>query len=223
MAWRAVGRKSAYKALQLGNLLRGLLVLVLNQLLHQLAGLVPEVVVADVHLYLAVVYVDDVRAHVVQEVPVVAHDEHGALVVHEEVLQPDDALQIQVVGRLVEEDDVRLAEQRLGEQHLDLEPAVEVGHEGVVELCGHAEAVQDAPGVALGLPAAKLGVLLLQLAGADAVLVGEVGLVVDGVLLLAYVVEALVAHYDGVHDRVLVVHALVLLEHAHARLGVDVD
>ena len=146
--------------------------------------------------------------------------EHGALVVHEEILKPDDALQIEVVRGLVEQDYVRLAEERLCQQHLDLQPAVQVGHHSVVVLRVHAEAVQYSASVALGLPAAQLGVLLLELAGTDAVFIGEVRLLVDGVLLFADVVEALVAHYDSVHNRVLVVHALVLLEHAHAGLGV---
>ena len=82
------------KVLQLLNLLLGLLVLILYQLLDELAGLVPEVVVADVHLYLAVVDVNDVGADVVEKIAVVADDKDGALVVHQEVLQPDDACKV---------------------------------------------------------------------------------------------------------------------------------
>ena len=70
-----------------------------------------------------------------------AHNQYSALVVHEEVLEPDYALQIEVVRRLVEEHDVRLAEERLREQDLDLEPAVKIAHQGVVELRVHAEAI----------------------------------------------------------------------------------
>ena len=43
----------------------------LDELLHQLGGLVPEVVVAHVHFDLVVVDVHDVGAHGVEEVPVV--------------------------------------------------------------------------------------------------------------------------------------------------------
>ena len=46
---------------------------------------------------------------------------------------------------------------------------------------------------------------------------------IEGLLLLADVVEALVAHDDGVHDVVGVVGVLILLEHRHAGLGQDGD
>ena len=209
--------------MQFFNLLLGLFVLVLYELLYELAGLVPEVVVADVHLYLAVVYVHDVRADVVEEVAVVADHEDGTLVVHEEVLEPDDALEVEVVRGLVEQDDVRLAEERLGEQDLDLEPRVHVCHERVVEGGVHAEALEYLAGVGLGLPAAELCELLLELGGADAVLVREVCLFVDGILLLAALIEPHVAHDDSVEHGVGVVHALVLLEHGHAGLRVHID
>ena len=152
-----------------------------------------------------------------------AHDQDRALVVHEEVLEPDHALEVEVVRRLVEQDDVRLAEERLSQQDLDLEAGVHVAHQRAVELRVHAEALEYAARVALGLPAAQLRELLLELAGADAVLVREVGLLIDGVLLLAALVEAHVAHDDRLEHRVVVVHVLVLLEHGHAGLGVHVD
>ena len=152
-----------------------------------------------------------------------AHHQHRAVVVHEEVLQPDHAGQVQVVGGLVQQDDVRLAEQGLGQQHLDLLPGVHGGHHGLMKLHGDAEALQQLRRVALRLPAAQLGVLLLQLRRPQPVLVVEVRLFVDGVLLLADVVERHVAHDDGLQNGVLVVHGLVLLQHAHTGLGVDVD
>ena len=98
-----------------------------------------------------------------------AHDEDGALVVHEEVLEPYDAREVEVVRGLVEQDDVRLPEEGLGEQHLDLEPAVELRHGRIVELRADAEAAEYPAGVALGLPAAELGEFLLELARAQAV------------------------------------------------------
>ena len=50
------------EVLQLLDLFFVLAVLILDHALHQLAGLVPELVVADVHLDLAVVDVNDVGA-----------------------------------------------------------------------------------------------------------------------------------------------------------------
>jgi hypothetical protein len=138
-----VGGEAADEGLQLLYLLFGLLVLVLGQLLYKLAGFVPEVVVAHVHLYLAVVYVHDVGADVVEEVAVVAHHQHRALIVHEKVFQPHHGGEVQVVGGLVQQYDVRISEQRLGQQHLDLQSRVHVGHLRLVEVRGHAQTLQQ--------------------------------------------------------------------------------
>ena len=214
-----VGREARDKGLQLLDLLLGPLVLVPDQLLNQLARLVPEVVVAHIHLDLAVVDIHDVGADVVEEVAVVAHHQHRPLIVHQKVLQPDHALQVQVVGRLVQQDNVRVPEERLGQQNLDLQAGVNVAHQLAVQFHRHSQALQDPSGVALGFPAAQLGKLLLQLGGADAVLVGEVLLLIDGVLFLSAVIEALIAHDDRVQHDAVVVQALVLLQDGHALFG----
>ena len=58
-------------------------------------------------------------ADVIEEVPVVRNDKHGAEIVRKELLQPADSVDIEVVGRLVEHDDIWVAEKRLCKQHLD--------------------------------------------------------------------------------------------------------
>ena len=128
-----------------------------------------------------------------------------------------------VVGRLVEQDHVRVTEEGLSQQHLHLDARVGVPHELLVQRHVHPEALEYARCVALGLPAAELGKLLLELGGADAVLVIEVGLLIERVLFFAALVETHVSHDNGVEHRVIVVQALVLLEHRHAPLGVEHD
>ena len=149
------------------------------------------------------------------------HHDDGAGEVQQEVLQPVDGVDVQVVGGLVHHQDVRVAEQGLSQQHLHLQTAVHVLHHVVVHGHGNAQALEDAGRIGLGLPASQLGVLLLQLAGLDAVLLGHLLLGVEGLLLLTDVVQPLVAHDDGVHDGVLVVGVLVLLEDGHAGVGQD--
>ena len=50
-------------------------------------------------------------AHVVQEIPVVADHQHGPAVAVQVFLQPGDAFQVQVVGRFVQQQQVRLRKQ----------------------------------------------------------------------------------------------------------------
>ena len=113
---------------------------------------------------------------------------HRALEVQEEVLQPVDGVDVQVVGGLVHHQQVGVAEQRLGQQHLHLETGVQGGHVVVVQLGAQPQTLEDAAGIALRLPAPQLGILLLQLAGQHTILVGHLLLGVEGLLLLANVV-----------------------------------
>ena len=150
-------------------------------------------------------------------------DESCVLIVEDEVFQPVDGLDVEVVRRLVEHDDVGLAEQGLREEHLHLQARVGIAHEVVVQLDRDAETLQEFGGVGFGLPAVQLGKLGLQFAGAEAVFLGEVLFFIEGVLLLHDIVEVLVAHDDGVEDGVFVVLELILLEDGHTRAGLEED
>ena len=52
------------------------------------------------------------------------HDDQRAGEIEQEILQPVDRFDVEVVGGLVEQEDVRLAEERLREQDLDLVAAL---------------------------------------------------------------------------------------------------
>ena len=67
------------------------------------------IVVAGVDGHGAPDQVGDRRHHAVQEVPVVGDEHHAAVVGREEVLQPPERLEIEVVGRLVEQQEVGAA------------------------------------------------------------------------------------------------------------------
>ena len=60
-------------------------------------------IVARVHRYAAVLQSRDVVHAGVHKGAVVADNENGALVVRDEAAQPLDALEVQVVGRLVQQ------------------------------------------------------------------------------------------------------------------------
>ena len=152
-----------------------------------------------------------------------ADDKDGSFIIHQEVFQPDDAVQVQVVCRLVQQDNVGMAEQSLRKQHFDLQTRVDVAHQVFVQGNVHAESLQDPRSVAFGFPAAQFRKFLFELGSADPVLITEVFLVVDGVLLFAAVVKTLVSHDDGVENCKVVIQALVLLQHGHSALRIQND
>ena len=154
-------------------------------------------------------------ADVVEEVTVMGNHDDRTEILGQKVLQPGDGVNVQVVGRLVHEDDIRIAEQRLRQQDFHLFVTGQVRHLLIEQTFRQTQTLDQLRGVCLCLPAVQFGKLRLQLRCQDAVLFGEVLLGVEGVLLLHDIVEPLVAHDDRVQHRVLVVLEVVLLQNAH--------
>ena len=108
---------------------------------HQLAGLVPEIVVSGVELDLAVVDVGDEGADLVEEITVMGNDDNRIVEVDEELLKPADCIEVQMVGRLVEQKDIGVSEKGFGQKNFHLLTSVQVLHERVVKLRSDAQTV----------------------------------------------------------------------------------
>ena len=60
-------------------------------------------------------------AHLVEKVPVVRNDHHDVREVEQELLQPEDRIDVEVVRGLVQQEDVGIAEERLGHERAQVE------------------------------------------------------------------------------------------------------
>ena len=98
------------------------------------------------------------------------------------LLEPADGGDVEMVGRLVEKQDVGVAEERLSEKDFDLLVVPELAHFLFVKLGSDSQAREQDRGVALGFPAAQLGEKAFELAGAHAVGFGEFGFGVEALL-----------------------------------------
>ena len=197
-------------------LLLGLLVLVLLLAQGELARFVPEAVIAREKVDVAVINIDRMRAHRIEEVAVVRDDQHRVFVIRQVVLQPRDRRPVEVVGRLVEQQVVGFAEQGLRQQHAHLLLGAQIAHQLAVQGFPDPEAAQQVGGVALGVPALHLREPLLQLPGPETVLLRKVGLGVQRLLLLHRLPQRLMPHQNRVEDRKPVIGEVVLLEHRQA-------
>ena len=90
----------------------------------------------------AVVDVQGVAGDVVQEALVVRDDHRAAGVVGQELLEPADGQDVEVVGRLVEQQDVDAADQHLRQQHAQLEAARQRAQRRVVDRGGNPQPLQ---------------------------------------------------------------------------------
>ena len=85
----------------------------------------------------AAIELDDPRGQLAQEDPVVGNEQDRARMSHQEFFEPGDGVDVEVVGRLVQQQDVGIADQGLGQQHAALHSRREGRYVGV-GIQGHA-------------------------------------------------------------------------------------
>jgi hypothetical protein len=83
-----------------------------------------------------VVHIEDVGRDVVQKSMVVRDHDHGPGKSLEELLQPSDGEDVQMVGRLVQKEDVGIAREHLGQQDTELEAAGQGGERVAMHVGG---------------------------------------------------------------------------------------
>lgn len=139
-----------------------LLILIFDHLLHQLTGLIPEFVVSDIHGDLSVVHVHDIGAYRVQEMSVMGNDDDETGVIQEKVLQPVDGLNVQMVGRLIQQDDFGIAEESLSQENLYLFLRRQGRHPIIEDILRETQSLNQSAGVGFRLPAVQLREFPLQ-------------------------------------------------------------
>ena len=135
------------------------------------------------------------------------------LEVAEEVLEPSHSVEIEVVGRLIEEQVVGIAKKSLGKHHAHLLLGWDVGHQHIVHIFLDAKSAEEHGSIALGIPAVELSEFLLKFGGTHTVFFGHLCLIIDGILLLHDGIEHSVATQYSVDDCILVIFVVILFEH----------
>jgi hypothetical protein len=216
-----IGREAAHEALQVGHAFLRLCVgsgHALARLRRRLDVVVPG---ARIDADGRVVQVGHVGAHLIQEVAVVADDDHRAVAFVQHVFEPADGVDVEVVGRLVEQQHVRIGEQRLAQQHAQLPAGCDFAHRAGVLFGRNADAEQQFSGACFGGVAVVLGELALQFGRAHVVLFRRVRVGVDGILLLHALPHFCMTHHHDVDDTQVFECELVLTQECHALMRVE--
>ncbi len=141
------------------------------------------------------------------------HHQH-AFVLIQEILQPVNRIQIQVIGGLVEQQRLGMSKQGLRQQHADFLSARQFGHLPLMECVGNIEALQQDGRVTFGGVPVFFADDAFEFAEPHAVGVGQFRLGINLFALFQRCPEPLVAHNDGVDDTVRVEGELILAENA---------
>ena len=97
------------------------------------------------------IQLQDPAGYIVQEVPVVGHRDDGAFVLPEVLLQPLDRFGVEMVGRLIQQQNIRFLDQQAAQRDAALFPAREDLHPRVGR--GTAQGVHRDLELVLQLPA----------------------------------------------------------------------
>jgi hypothetical protein len=93
------------------------------RLFHQIVG-----IVAPIHAQFAQAQLPGNRGDPVEKGPVMGDDDHCPLVLEEKILQPGQRIEIEMVGRLIKEQQGRFFEQQLGQEQPHDPAAGKIGH-----------------------------------------------------------------------------------------------
>ena len=211
-----VGGEAAHKFLQFGNLFFGAGVGGLLAGARNGRGFHVVVVIAGVEGEGAVIKVCHVGADLVEKVAVVADDDHGAVAFVEHVFEPADGVDVEVVGRFIEQQDVRIGEQRLRQQYAQFPARGDFAHQPLVQRGFNAYAEQQFTGARFGGVAVVFGKAAFQFGGVQVVFFAGFGVGVDGVLFLHTRPHFFVPHHDDIQHAAVFVGELVLTQIGHA-------
>ena len=139
----------------------------------------------------------------------------------EELFEPVDRVEVQVVGRLVEQQRLGVAVEGLRQQDSNLLSALQLAHLAVVQRIRDVEPLEQDRGIAFRGVAVLFADDPLELAEAHPVFVGHVGLGVQRIPFGERIPEAMVPHDDRIDDAILVEGELILAQHAELRRSDD--
>jgi len=137
------------------------------------------------------------------------------------ILQPADAIDVQVVGRLIEQQDVRIAEQRLRQQHPQLPSRRHRAHRPVMLRARHPQPEQQLARPRLRRVAAVLRVLRLQIRRAQELLLPRLRIRVNRVALAHRRPHLGMPHQHHVQHSLALERKLILPQPPHPLIRVD--
>ena len=123
-----IGAETLNKLEQLLALFLSLLVLLLLLTQSELTRLIPEAIVTGKERNLIVIDVESVSGNGIEKVAVVRNHEDSILAVGEILFEPSDSVEVEVVGRLIEEEVIGITKKSLGKKDTHLFLTTEVLH-----------------------------------------------------------------------------------------------
>ena len=139
-------------------------------------------------------------------------DDHGAVAIVQRLLKPADGVDVQVVGRFVEQQDVRVREQRLRQQHTQLPAWRNFAHRTIMLFNRNADAQQQFARTRFRRITVHFAVLRFQVGHFVTVFFAHLSETVDTIALLLHFPQLRMPHDHGVEHGELFEGELILTQ-----------
>ncbi|MOA00908.1 hypothetical protein D3C78_1202880 [compost metagenome] len=149
------------------------------------------------------------------------NDNHGAVTLVKHLLQPANGIDVQVVRRFVEQQDFRIGEQGLRQQHTQLKARRDFAHRAIMLFDRDANTEQQLAGTRFGGVTVHFAVSHFQIGHFIAVFFAHFGHSVNTVTLFFHCPQFMVAHDNGVQHAVLLKSELILTQFTQALVRIE--
>ena len=149
------------------------------------------------------------------------YNDDGIVKVDQEFFEPFDSRKIKMVGRLIEEKDIRVSKKCLCQKNLDLLASGKVSHLCIVEFGFDAKSVKKSCGIGFCFPAVHLCEFTFEFACTDSIFVSEIFLGIDGFFFFHNLIQSGISHNDGIKNLKGVVFEVILLQERKTLTGSD--
>ncbi len=143
--------------------------------------------------------------------------------ISKEIFQPVDGLDIQMVRRLIQEQDIRASEKRLRQKHAHLLLRGQLRHRQRMLFIRDAKAIQQSCRLRLGLPSVQLRELRLQFRDLHAVRIRKIRLRIKRFLLIHDLDQTLMPHEHRAKHLIFIIGIVILLQDRDALPRRDLD
>ena len=159
-----------------------LLVLLLTKC--QLTGLIPEAIVSGKQIHLTKININRMCTNRVKEVSVMTHNQYSVLKIGKIFFQPCYRFHIQVIGRLIKQQVVRVSVKSLCQHDTHLFFTAQITHLHIMLILLDAKSTQQHSCITLGIPTVQLSKLFFQFRYFQAILIRKIGLGIQFFALL---------------------------------------
>ena len=132
--------------------------------------------------------------------------------VDQKFFKPCDRIQIQMVGRLIKEKDIRISEEGFCKKNFHFLSAVEIFHNSIVKVRFNSQTIKKNGRITFSFPSVQFGKFAFKLTGTHTILFCEIFFHIDRIFFLHNLIKAGITHDYCVQYLTVIIFIMVLFK-----------